>query len=64
MDSYRDYSVIILIVRDDNKTAVVFANYHHTVSSVIKIPLAGVPQYLLDLLETKAPQVRPILHVI
>ena len=28
MDSYRDYSVIILIVRDDNETPVVFANYH------------------------------------
>ena len=35
MDSYRDYSVIILIVRDDNKRAVVFANYHHTVSCII-----------------------------
>ena len=30
MDSYRDYSVIILIVRDHNETAVVFANYRHT----------------------------------
>lgn len=64
MDSYRDYSVIILIVRDDNETAVVLANYHHTVSSVIKVPLAGVPQYFFDLLKTESSQFRPILHVI
>ena len=64
MDSNRDYCVIILIIRDDNEAVVMLANYHHTVSSVIKVPLAGVPQYFFDLLKTETSQFSPILYVI
>lgn len=47
VDSYRGYCVIILIIRDDNEAVVVLANHHHTASSVVKVPLAGMSQYLL-----------------